>query len=135
MIQPGIKGTQELLVDEKVTAKALGSGLLEVFSTPAMIALIEGTALQSVQPLLGEGQGTVGTKLDIVHLKATPVGMRVRCETLLTEVDRRRLVFHADVYDECELIGTGTHERFIIEDQRFLEKTYEKMQTRQNEHS
>ena len=115
MIQPGIKGSMELLVDEKVTAKTFGSGLLEVFSTPAMIALIEGTALNSVQPLLEEGQGTVGTKIDVSHLKATPVGMRVRCETQLIEADRRRLVFHADVYDEAELIGTGTHERFIID--------------------
>ena len=84
----------------------------------------EERAWRSVAGCLVPGEGTVGTKLNIEHLKATPVGMRVRCETQLVEIDRRRLVFQADVFDECEKIGTGTHERFIIDKERFIQKTY-----------
>lgn len=126
MLEVGIKGYQERMVDETVTASSYGSGLLPVFSTPAMIALIEGTAWQSVQVELKEGWGTVGTKLDVEHVSATPIGMKVWCETKLTGIDGRRLVFHADVYDDCGLIGTGTHERFIIEDERFMKRAEEK---------
>ena len=121
-ITKGIRGQKELLVTEEVTAARMGSGLLEVLATPAMIALAEGTAMESVQPLLEEGQGTVGTRLDIAHIAATPVGMTVRCETELVEVDRRRLVFSVKVYDDRELVGEGTHERFIIDSARFLQK-------------
>ena len=121
-ITKGIRGQKELLVTEEVTAARMGSGLLEVLATPAMIALAEGTAMESVQPLLEEGQGTVGTRLDIAHIAATPVGMTVRCETELVEVDRRRLVFSVKVSDDKELVGEGTHERFIIDNARFLQK-------------
>ena len=121
-ITKGIRGQIELLVTEEVTAARMGSGLLEVLATPAMIALAEGTAMESVQPLLEEGQGTVGTRLDIAHIAATPVGMTVRCETELVEVDRRRLVFSVKVSDDKELVGEGTHERFIIDNARFLQK-------------
>ena len=121
-ITKGIRGQKELLVTEEVTAARMGSGLLEVLATPAMIALAEGTAMESVQPLLEEGQGTVGTRLDIAHIAATPVGMTVRCETELVEVDRRRLVFSVKVSDDKELVGEGTHERFIIDSARFLQK-------------
>ena len=121
-ITKGIRGQKELLVTEEVTAARMGSGLLEVLATPAMIALAEGTAMESVQPLLEEGQGTVGTRLDIAHIAATPVGMTVRCETELVEVDRRRLVFSVKVSDDKELVGEGIHERFIIDNARFLQK-------------
>lgn len=121
-ITKGIRGQKELLVTEEVTAARMGSGLLEVLATPAMIALAEGTAMESVQPLLEEGQGTVGTRLDIAHIAATPVGMTVRCETELVEVDRRRLVFSVKVSDDKELVGEGIHERFIIDSARFLQK-------------
>ena len=127
MLQTGIKGQKEITVDQRVTASAFGSGMLDVYATPAMIALIEDTAKSSVQPLLEEGKGTVGTKIAVEHLAATPIGMKVRCETELIEVDRRRLVFQASVYDECELIGKGTHERFIIDDDRFMKKMEEKI--------
>ena len=126
MLQTGIKGETEITVDEHVTAKEYASGLLEVYATPAMIALIEETAWKSIQGELKEGQGTVGTKICVEHLAATPVGMRVRCETKLKEIDRRRLVFQADVYDECQKIGTGTHERFIIDNEKFMKKAAEK---------
>ena len=126
MLKPGIKGYKELIVDEKVTASTYGSGLLDVFATPAMIALIEGAAQESVLSEVEEGFGTVGTRLDVEHLAATPVGMRVWCETKLTEVDRRKLVFCAEVYDECGLIGRGTHERFVIDNAKFMSKAQAK---------
>ena len=122
MLEIGIKGSGEAAVTEDLTAKAMGSGELPVYATPAMIALIEETAWRSVAPTLEPGQGTVGTKLDISHLAATPLGRRVRCETVLTEIDRRRLVFSAVVYDEAGKIGEGTHERFIVDSERFLAK-------------
>lgn len=118
----GIKGEQTILVTREQTAAALGSGTLDVFATPYMIALMENTALKSVADHLDEGQGTVGTLVNVKHTAATPVGMRVRCETELIEVDRRRLVFKVSAYDDCGSIGEGTHERFIIDCDRFMEK-------------
>ena len=122
MIETGIIGIEEMIVTDAVTAKVLGSGGLNVFATPAMIALSEKTALKSVLSYLPEGQSTVGTKVDISHIAATPVGMKVRCETELIEVDRRRLVFSVNVYDEVEKIAKGTHERFIVDDNKFQAK-------------
>ena len=122
MLEIGIRGSGEAVVTEELTARAMGSGELPVYATPAMIALIEETAWRSAAPALEQGQGTVGTRLDIAHLAATPLGRRVRCETVLTEIDRRRLVFSAVVYDEAGKIGEGTHERFIVDSERFLAK-------------
>lgn len=122
MLQPGIKGRQSVVVSEANTAKTMGSGTLEVFATPAMIALIEQTAWTSVAPELDEGQGSVGTSLNVQHLAATPVGMTVTAETELIEVDRRRLVFSAQVFDETGLIGQGTHERFLVDNEKFQAK-------------
>ena len=118
----GIKITLEITVTDNLTAAAVGSGTLNVYATPAMIALIEETAWKSVAPYLEEGQSTVGTRLDVSHVAPTPLGMTVRCETELTEVDGRRLVFAVNVYDEAGLIGKGTHERFIIMSEKFQAK-------------
>ena len=118
----GIKNTLEITVTGNLTAAAVGSGTLNVYATPAMIALIEETAWKSVAPYLEEGQSTVGTRLDVSHVAPTPLGMTVRCETELTEVDGRRLVFAVNVYDEAGLIGKGTHERFIIMAEKFQAK-------------
>jgi predicted thioesterase len=125
MLNKGIIGKEELIVTEENTAKAVGSGGLEVFATPALIALAEKTAFQSVAEHLEEGQSTVGTHIDIKHIAATPVGMKVTCETELIEVNSenpRRLVFSVNVYDEVEKIAEGTHERFIIYSERFQNK-------------
>ena len=122
MLQTGIKGTGEALVTEELSARAMGSGELPVYATPAMLMLVEETAWKSVAPALEPGQSTVGTKLDFSHLAATPLGRKVRCETLLTEIDRRRLVFSAEVWDEAGKIGEGTHERFIVDNEKFLAK-------------
>ena len=123
----GITGVQTLTVTEDKTAKALGSGELAVFATPCMIALMENTAYKSVQPFLAEGQGTVGTLLNVRHVAATPVGMVVRCETKLVEIDRKRLVFEVRAFDACGLIGEGSHERFIVDNQKFMQKTSAKL--------
>ncbi len=122
MIETGIKGHREQIVTPEMSAARVGSGLVEVFATPMMVALIEQTCLESVLPQLEEGQGTVGTLVNVTHVSATPVGMRVWCESELVEVDRRRLVFNVKAYDECGLIGEGSHERFIIDNAKFMEK-------------
>lgn len=122
MIAIGLKGHLEQTVTEEVTADRIGSGLVKVFATPMMIALIEQTCNESVVPYLEPGQGTVGTHVDVSHCAATPVGMRVWCDSELVEVDRRRLVFAVKAYDECGLIGEGRHERFIIDSAKFQAK-------------
>ena len=121
-MQPGIKGIQEITVTESDTAAVYGSGSLEVFGTPAMIALMEKTALNSIVPYLDEGEGSVGTALNVKHTAATPVGMKVTCESELIEADRKRLLFRLSVRDEAGPVGEGTHERFVIQNDKFMEK-------------
>ena len=124
----GLKGLAETLVTEENTAAAMGSGLLPVFATPAMLALMEQAAASSVQPFLPEGQGTVGTRLEVSHLAATPIGLTVRAESELIAVDRRKLRFAVRAWAGDELIGEGEHERFVIDNARFLEKALAKQQ-------
>ena len=128
MLQPGIKAEKSLTVTDANTAKTRGRGTLDVFATPAMVALIEQTAYTSIESELEPGWGSVGTSLNIQHLSATPVGMTVTATTELVEVDRRRLVFHAEVYDEKGLVGKGTHERFLVENEKFQAKADAKNQ-------
>lgn len=118
-IKPGIKGHEDKIVSFDDTATKYGSGLVEVFATPAMIAMMEKACMNSVLPYLPEGFGTVGTKVDIVHTKATPVGMKVICVSELIEVDRKRLIFEVIANDEKGEIGRGRHERFIINIEKF----------------
>ena len=127
-MQIGITGKQTITVTEEKTAQAMGSGTLPVFATPAMIALMENTASKSVEAKLDEGAGTVGTLIKVKHVAATPVGMDVTCETKLVEVDRKRLVFEVKAYDAAGVIGEGTHERFIIDNEKFLGKAEAKRQ-------
>ena len=127
MITTGIKGSCSILADESTSAKTMGSGTLDVFATPAMAALMEKTAWQSIAPYLQEGQGSVGTRLDITHDAATPLGMTVTCKSELIQVDGRRLVFEVTASDKKEIIGRGTHERFIIDNDKFLTKTAAKL--------
>lgn len=122
----GLKGQAETTVNEQNTAAAMGSGLLPVFATPAMLALMENAAATSVQPFLGEGEGTVGTRLEVSHLAATPIGLAVRAESELVAVDRRKLTFTVRAWGGEELIGEGTHQRFVIDNTRFLEKALAK---------
>ena len=128
MISIGIKGRQEQTVTSEMSAARVGSGLVDVFATPMMIALVERTCYESVLPYLEPGQGTVGTLVNVAHTAATPMGMRVWCESELVEVDRRRLVFSVKAYDECGPIGEGTHERFVIDMEKFQAKVQQKGQ-------
>ena len=128
MLTTGFKGKLERTVTPELTAEALGSGLLPVFATPAVVALAEETAWKRVSPELEEGQGTVGTRMELSHIAATPVGMAVRCETELVEIDRRKLVFAIEVFDEKEKVAEGRHERFIIDNAKFLSKAEGKLQ-------
>lgn len=121
-MEVGIKFSTEITVDSTQSAATMRSGTLDVFATPAMVALIERTAWNSVSPYLEQGQTTVGTALNIKHAAPTPLGMKVRCDTVLTEIDGRRLTFKADVYDEIGLIGSGTHERYIVNADKFQAK-------------
>ena len=127
MLETGIKGTKEITVTNELTAKTMKSGALDLFSTPAMIALMEEVAYKSVAPELEEGCGTVGTMMNIKHVAATPVGMKVTCETELVKVDGRALTFSVKAYDECGLIGEGEHERFIVDDVKFQSKANGKL--------
>ena len=122
MIETGIKGHHEQTVTPAMSAARVGSGLVDVFATPMLVALVEQTCYESVLPHLDEGQGTVGTLVNISHTSATPIGRRVWCDSELVEVDRRRLVFRVKAYDEAGLIGEGTHERFVIDTARFMDK-------------
>ena len=128
MLTTGIKGKQELVVTKENTAKAMGSGTLEVFATPAMIALMEKTAYESVAPELEEGSGTVGTALNVKHVAASPVGRKITCESELVKVDGRALTFSVKAYDEKGLIGEGEHERFIIYNEKFQAKADAKLE-------
>ena len=114
----GTKGRAEAVVDKTNTALSMGSGSLEVFATPYMIA-----------PMLDEGMSTVGTHLDVSHDAATPLGMRVWAESELVEIGGRRLVFDVKAYDECGLIGQGRHERFIVKAEKFLAKVNAKAES------
>ena len=127
MITIGIKGHLEQVVTPEMSAARVGSGLVDVLATPMMISLVERTCNESVLSHLDEGQGTVGTMVNVTHTAATPIGMRVWCDSELVDVDRRRLVFHVKAYDACGLIGEGTHERFIIDTAKFTAKVKKKM--------
>lgn len=122
MLETGIKGYKEITVTKDRTARAVCSGALDVFATPCMIALMENTAFESVLAELDEGCGTVGTRINVSHVAATPVGMKVHCETELVRVDGRALTFQVKAFDECGLIGEGEHERFVIFEEKFQKK-------------
>ncbi len=126
MLETGLKHTKSEIVNDNNTAASMGSGMLPVYATPAMILLLEATCAEAVAPLLEEGNTTVGTKLCVEHVAATPVGLEVRCECELTEIDRRRLVFNVEIFDKAGIIGKGTHERFIVASEKFMEKANQK---------
>lgn len=126
-MEVGIKGKEEVIVTKELTAKELGSGTLNMFGTPAMITLMEKTSWKSVQTYLEKGQVTVGILLEIKHISATPLGMKVFCESELIEVDGKRLTFLVRVFDEVGLIGEGRHERFIVSSEKFQKKTNDKL--------
>lgn len=127
-LQPGLKGQTEITVSKELLASEVGSGLVTVYSTAMMIAGMEGTAVASVQGVLEEGQTTVGTRVNISHLAATPCGMKVRFATELTAVspNGKGLTFSVAAYDEAGLIGEGVHERVVVNKEKFESRTRDK---------
>lgn len=126
MLETGLKGLQTEIVTKEKTAMEMGSGTLPVYATPAMIALMEKTAMISVADELSEDEATVGTKLEISHLAACGIGAQIKCESTLTEIDRKRLIFEVQAFDGETLIGKGIHERFIINTVKFMDKVNNK---------
>lgn len=125
-IEVGMRGRAETVVTPENTAQAVGSGLVPVFATPYMIALMENAAVQAVQAQLAPDEGTVGTRLDVTHDAATPIGMKVWAEAEVTAVEGRKITFAVAAYDEAEKIGGGTHQRFVIKPEKFLAKVQAK---------
>ena len=126
-LQPGLKGSVEIVVGEQHTAPHVGSGRVRVLATPIMINLMEAAALQAVEGLLPAGHQTVGIHLDVTHTAATPVGMRVRAHAELVQVEKRTLWFRVHAEDEKERIGEGRHERIVINLERFDVRMQEKL--------
>ena len=125
-LKVGMKFTREVEVVHELTADAVHSGGLPVFATPMMIGLMENASWSLAEECMEDGYSTVGTLVNVRHVSATPVGATVRAETELTEIDDRRLVFKVAAYDDKGLIGEGTHERFIINTDKFMNKTLTK---------
>jgi predicted thioesterase len=121
-LEPGITNNLEKTVLPSDSASVYGSGAVDVFSTPALIAFMEKTAHESIQSLLPEGYTTVGTEVNIKHLKATPIGRRVTCQSKLVAVDGWNLVFEVNAMEGDALIGSGMHSRFVVDKKRFLDK-------------
>jgi len=125
-IRPGLAATVEIVVGTRDTAAHVGSGKIGVLATPILVTLLESAALQAVEKFMPAGQQTVGTRLDISHTAATPVGMRVRAHAELVEVDGRKLTFRLHAEDEIETIGGGIHERLMISVERFDQRMQKK---------
>ncbi len=121
-LTPGLISEVETIVTEMDTAEHLGSGLVPVFGTPALVGLMENAAVHALEGHLLSGQTSVGGRIDVRHLAATPVGMRVRARAELVEVEGRRLAFRIEAWDEVEQIGQATHERFVVDVERFVKK-------------
>jgi predicted thioesterase len=126
-LQPGMKGSAQLLVGIEHTAPKVGSGLVPVLATPVMINLIEAAALDAVERLLPDGHQSLGTRLDVRHFAATPIGMKVRASAELIKVEGRTLLFRVGAQDEKEPIGDGTHERVIVNVARFDQRVQKKL--------
>lgn len=126
-IRPGLRGEVDLLVGEEHTAPRIGSGAIHVLATPVMINLFEAAALAAVERLLPAGYQSLGTVLDIRHVAATPVGMRVTASAVVEKVDGRTIFFHVAAKDEKELIGDGRHERVVVNVARFDERVQKKL--------
>ena len=127
-ITVGLKGTVKETVNENNTAEKVGSGSLPVFATPMMVALMEKAACKALENNLDEGSTTVGTKVDVEHVAATPVGMEVTVTATVTAVDGRKISFSVEAFDEAGLIGKGAHDRFVVGAEKFIAKTYAKKQ-------
>ena len=129
-LRPGLTGSAEILVGTRDTAPHIGSGKIKVLATPVLVSLVEEAALNAVEGLLPPGHQTVGTRLDISHVAATPVGLRVKATAEVTRVEGRRITFRVWADDEGERIGEGTHERIVVEVERFDRRAQAKVPPR-----
>jgi predicted thioesterase len=127
-IEPGLVGEVEIVVQAADTADALGNAGVHVLATPRLVALLEQAAIRAVEAHLPPGAATVGTRIEVRHLAATPVGMRARVRATLRQVDGRRYVFDIEGHDDVERIAEGAHERIQIAQARFLERVAQKQQ-------
>jgi len=127
-VQVGLKNTVSEEVTEEKTARAMGSGSLPVYATPAMTCLMEKAATEAVEALVPEGWTTVGISLHVAHTAATPVGLTVRAEAEVTAVEGRKIIFTVRAYDDQGEIGVGSHERFAVAREKFLAKAAAKVQ-------
>lgn len=125
-LKVGMTAEIERVVGEEDTAVSFGSGGVKVFATPMMVALMENAALKAVDPYLGEGFATVGLSLNVKHIAATPVGMKVSARAELLSIEGKKLTFRIEAFDEQEKIGEGTHERYIIDLAKFLDRAARK---------
>ena len=126
-LHPGLAGRTELVVREEHTAPRVGSGAIHVLATPVMINLFEAASLAAVERLLPPGHQSLGTVLDIRHIAATPVGMRVRASAVVEKIEGRTVFFRVEAHDERELIGDGRHERVVVNVARFDERVQRKL--------
>lgn len=126
-ITVGMKAEVSTLVEREDTAREVGSGSLLVYATPCMVALMEGAACEAIEEAMNETKTSVGTELNIRHLSATPVGLEVRAEAVVTAVEGKTITFEVKAFDEAGEIGSGTHKRVIVPTQKFLEKAYSKL--------
>lgn len=126
-IKPGLKGTAELVVGEEHTAPSIGSGRVHVLATPVMINLIEAASLKAIEHLLPPGHQSLGTRLDVKHYAATPVGMKIKATAEVVKVEGRLIYFIVKAEDEKEPIGDGTHERVVVNVERFDKRVQKKL--------
>jgi predicted thioesterase len=126
-LTPGLEGHAEIVVGEQHTAPRIGSGRVRVLATPVMINLMEAAALDAAENLIPAGHQSLGTRLDVRHIAATPVGMRVRATARLVAVDGRTLEFRVEAHDEKDLIGDGTHTRLVVNVERFDQRVQKKL--------
>ncbi len=132
-LEPGLVGETDEIVTEALTAARYASGLVAAFATPAMVGLMEGAAFFATKDQLDPGQTSVGIEVNIKHLAATPIGMRVRARAELTRVEGRRLFFKVEAWDEVEKIGEGTHTRMVVDTDRFNTRFNAKASTKEHE--
>jgi len=121
-LQPGLTGSVTWTATERHSAEAWGSGAVPVFATPSLVGLMETAAMEALRGRLSDGDTTVGTRIDVSHLAATPLGDEVRAEATLTSVDGRRLTFEIVAHDSSQKIGEGRHERVIVSRERFVDR-------------
>jgi predicted thioesterase len=127
MIEKGMKGTAIIKADSTNSAKAMGSGSLDVFATPAMVALMEKSAVNCLEGHLDEGMTSVGTFINTEHISATPLNMEVTAEAEITDINGREIIFTVTALDSAGIIGKGTHKRFIVNSEKFMSKTNSKI--------